>query len=100
MQLEGIFVMGIRLPWWLYVFAGGFFTFLVFPDIARGIRKVTARAARRSRRDAAKATCQRAIEAAEKRLREVRPALEENIKHPEAHRKKAEDALQSLKAQA
>lgn len=89
-----IFFMGIRTPWWLYLCFGGF---LAFPII---IRIVTARAAIRSLSDAPKATCQRAIEAAEKRLREVRPALEENIKHPEAHRKKAEEALQSLKAQA
>jgi hypothetical protein len=43
---------------------------------------------------------EQAAKAAEKRLLEMRLVLEENMKRAEAYRKKAEDALRWLEAQA
>lgn len=70
----------------------------VIETIVTWLRRVNARARARSRTAAAESTFSIEVEVAEKRLREVTPDPEKRIRHAEAHRKKAEDALQWLKA--
>jgi hypothetical protein len=71
----------------------------VLPDTVTWLRKARAKAEQRSRTAVAETVFTKAVEAAEKRLREIRTVLEERISQGEAHHKKAEQALEWLKAQ-
>jgi hypothetical protein len=91
--------------WSLFVY--GLFGWLTLPvllAIVWGIpmvtKEITESSRKRAAMRAAKTTCQKTVGTAEKRLRELRPVLEESIRRTEAHRKKTQDALRWIEAQA